>query len=260
MRAFACLVNTSVVDVRMALTHRPHIEVVAHRGASEYAPENTFASTQIALSWGVDYVELDVSRSKDDVLYVFHGPHVDRTTDCKEKNTYLCDLLSSQIDLLDAGSWFNKRFSKQVVPRLTDYLTWIKGKAKVYLDVKDASPKQIIDVLQQTNMHQDAFVWHRDDTWVLELRKLAPDVRIKINAKTVEDVMHAHDRFQANIIEVRTQDLQPSLVATCQVLGMKLMVFEPEKSVEAYKRIWESGANMANVHHADCWLETVSKL
>jgi len=70
------------------------IEIVCHRGANELAPENTYASSQICLDWGVHYVEIDVSTSADGVLYVIHGPGLetdrpaygghDRSTRCRQ--------------------------------------------------------------------------------------------------------------------------------------------------------------------------------
>ncbi len=56
---------------------------IAHRGASSYAPENTFAAYDKALEMGVDHIELDVHFTRDDHLVVFHDDTVDRTTDGK---------------------------------------------------------------------------------------------------------------------------------------------------------------------------------
>ncbi len=57
-----------------------HPIIFAHRGASTYAPENTLASFQLALSQGADAVELDAQLSADGQVVVIHDPTVDRTT------------------------------------------------------------------------------------------------------------------------------------------------------------------------------------
>ena len=46
------------------------VEIVCHRGANEYAPENTYPAAQLCIDWGMDYVEIDVNTSKDGVMYV----------------------------------------------------------------------------------------------------------------------------------------------------------------------------------------------
>lgn len=109
------------------------IEIVCHKGANEYAPENTFAATQLCIDWGMDYVEIDVNASKDGVLYILHGPKVDKTTNGKGRIT---DLTFEEIDPLDAGSWFHPKYAGERVPRLEPFLRWIKGKSRVFLDVK----------------------------------------------------------------------------------------------------------------------------
>jgi glycerophosphoryl diester phosphodiesterase len=95
------------------------VEIVCHKGANEYAPENTIASTQLCIDWGMDYVEIDVSASKDGVLYLMHDPDVDRTTN---GHGLLRDMLSEDIDCLDAGSWFDPSFTEERVPRLEPFL------------------------------------------------------------------------------------------------------------------------------------------
>ena len=57
------------------------IEIVCHRGANAYAPANTLPAAQICVDWGMDYVEVDVNSSSDGVLYIFHGPELEFTTD-----------------------------------------------------------------------------------------------------------------------------------------------------------------------------------
>ncbi|HXF60497.1 MAG TPA: glycerophosphodiester phosphodiesterase family protein, partial [Caldilineaceae bacterium] len=120
------------------------IEIVCHKGANEYAPENTYAAAQRCIEWGVDYVEIDVNLSKDGVHYILHGPSVEETTNGSGN---IQELTSAEIDALDAGSWFDARFAGERVPRLEPFLRWIKGKAKVFFDVKAANLPELIDLV-----------------------------------------------------------------------------------------------------------------
>lgn len=88
-------------------------KIVSHRGANRFAPENTFTAADLALRHGADYIELDVRESADGVLYVFHDETLDRTTDGTGP---IGHALSSEIDALDAGGWFDESFKGRVYP------------------------------------------------------------------------------------------------------------------------------------------------
>ena len=79
------------------------LEIVAHRRANHLAPYNTFAAAEICVDLRIDYVEIDVRKSKDSVLCVVHDSKLDRTTD---GTGLVAERDSSHIDFLDARSWF----------------------------------------------------------------------------------------------------------------------------------------------------------
>ncbi|ADU32461.1 glycerophosphoryl diester phosphodiesterase [Evansella cellulosilytica DSM 2522] len=83
--------------------------VVAHRGASGYAPENTLEAFALAKKMEADFIELDIQRTKDGTLIVLHDKLVDRTTNGEGK---VKDLSLHDIQQLDAGSWFNEKYPK----------------------------------------------------------------------------------------------------------------------------------------------------
>ena len=131
------------------------VEIVCHKGANEYAPENTMASTQLCIDWGMDYVEIDVNASQDGVLYLLHGPDVDRTTN---GHGLLQEMHSEEIDRLDAGSWFHPRFAGERVPRLEPFLRWVKGKIKVFFDVKAGVDLQsVVDLVYDVGLEHECF-------------------------------------------------------------------------------------------------------
>lgn len=109
------------------------IEVVVHRGANFLAPENTLPSARAALKYGAEWIELDVRKSKDGVLYNLHDETLDRTTD---GHGPIRLVTSSEIERLDAGSWFGPAFRGLKVPRIETMLDSLKGKANVFFDVK----------------------------------------------------------------------------------------------------------------------------
>ena len=228
------------------------IEVVCHRGANEHCPENTYAAARKCIEWGVAYVEIDVRTSKDGVLYILHDATVNRTTNGRG---LLRSLTSEEIDKLDAGSWFNPSFADERVPRLEPYLRWIKGQAKVYFDVKDCDLPQLIKMVYDVGLENDCFFWFDAPKRALEFRQLDAKLPLNVNARTVDDVRLAKERYQANIVEVGVGQLTPELIASCRELGLKVMAYEPQKKPDAFRQIVAAGVDMVNLNHGDLFLE-----
>ncbi len=224
------------------------IEIVCHRGANEYAPENTYAAAQLCIEWGVEYVEIDVRTSKDGAFYILHDATVDRTTSGKGR---LRDLTNDEIESLDAGGWFDPKFADQRVPRLEPYLRWIKGKAKVYFDVKDADLKKLIDLVYAVGLQDDCFFWFGNPLHVVEFRRLDQKLPLKINVRNAADVKNAVERFKANIVEVGLDNMSDELVAACRERGVKIMIYHPQKDAEGFRRVVQWKPDMVNLNHAD---------
>tara|TARA_Y100000588_G_scaffold97414_1_gene105693 strand:+ start:25348 stop:26175 length:828 start_codon:yes stop_codon:yes gene_type:complete len=230
----------------------PRIEIVCHRGAYEIAPENTLAAANRCLAWGVDYVEVDVRPSKEGQLYVLHDATVDRTTDGAGR---LDELTSVEIDRLDAGSWFDPAFSGERVPRVETYLTHVKGRAKVFFDIKDADHDALLDLIDRTGYRRECFLWSADPSWSAELQRIAPDLPIKVNVQTPDDVDRASRDLQARIVEVRLEHSTDALIERARNRGIKVMVYHTENEEDAWRKILDLGVEMVNLNHAGAFLQ-----
>ena len=224
------------------------VEIVCHQGANEYAPANTYAAAQICVDWGMDYVEIDVNTSKDGVLYVYHGPDLEVTTNGRG---LFHKLTAAEIDRLDAGSWFDPSFAGERVPRLDAYLRWIKGKAKIFFDVKRADLPHLLALIRDMQMQDDCFFWFGDPDAALAFRHLAPELALKVNADDAAGVLAAHERLAATIIETGLDSLSQEMVDACRARGMKLMVFHKEKDPAAFRAMLDWGVDMINCDHGD---------
>src|ERR1700754_3858342 len=91
-------------------THEPRPLVIAHRGASGLAPENTLAAFRLALALGADGVELDVQLSADGQVMVIHDARVNRTTD---QRGAVAALTAAELAACDAGGWFVRRLARR---------------------------------------------------------------------------------------------------------------------------------------------------
>ena len=93
--------------------------IIAHRGASGYAPENTLASMELAIKLGCDAIELDIHLTKDQQIVVCHDFTVDRTTNGRGE---IENLTLEDIKKLDAGSWFSDEFKGEKIPTLEEVI------------------------------------------------------------------------------------------------------------------------------------------
>lgn len=138
--------------------------IIAHRGASAHAPENTFAAFRRAIDAGADGIELDVRLARDGVAVVFHDSSLKRIAGRKGKTSHFT---SKELGSLDAGSWFNRHFpkfadpefEKEGVPTLAKALQFLSGfKGLVYIELKckagDVEPLSlaVCDVVRKSSL------------------------------------------------------------------------------------------------------------
>ncbi len=112
---------------------RPGFVVIAHRGNSSEAPENTLAAINEAFALGADMVEVDVHLSRDGVPVVIHDETVDRTTN---GTGLVSGMTLAELKALDAGSWVSPRYAGERIPTLGEALQAAKGKGRLLLDLK----------------------------------------------------------------------------------------------------------------------------
>ena len=97
-------------------------KVIGHRGASAYAPENTIAAFDKALSLGCRFIEFDVMCSSDGEPFIVHDDNLKRTTNGRGE-VGLVD--AAYLQTLDAGSWFSRRFKGEHIPHFKEALKWL---------------------------------------------------------------------------------------------------------------------------------------
>ncbi|GAA4130931.1 hydrolase [Actinomadura keratinilytica] len=125
--AAATLVTGTAADAAASTSKPGKVAVVAHRGASAYAPENTIAAFELARKQRADMFELDVQQTKDHKLVVIHDTTLARTTNVEEvfpdrAPWRVADFTLAEIRKLDAGSWFSAEYAGERVPTLGESL------------------------------------------------------------------------------------------------------------------------------------------
>ncbi len=145
----------SIIVVSVMLTAFSFQEkmLVAHRGASGYAPEHTAVAYELAIKQGADYVEQDLQVTRDGVLVCLHDSTLERTTNVEEvfpdrwteiqikgKNRrvwYVRDFTLEEIKSLDAGSWFGPKFKGARVLTFREAIQCVGGRAGLYPETKE---------------------------------------------------------------------------------------------------------------------------
>jgi glycerophosphoryl diester phosphodiesterase len=180
-------------------------QLIAHRGASAYAPEHTLDAYKLAIAQGADFVEQDLAVTKDGVLVCIHDLTLERTTNVEEvfpdrftqdkggatpvRHWPVNDFTLAEIQTLDAGSWFGAKFAGLRVPTFQEAIDLVRGKAGLYPELKDPAfyrgrgvrPEQILqDVLRKNQLIADAktpiIIQSFDDTTLKALAKELPQV------------------------------------------------------------------------------------
>jgi glycerophosphoryl diester phosphodiesterase len=130
----------------------PRKQLVAHRGASAYAPEHTAAAYRLAMDQGADFVEQDLQVTKDGQLVCLHDLTLDRTTNAKwvfpgrartlEREGkpltgyHVSDFTLAEIKQLDAGSWFDPKFRGEQILTFQEAIDLMRGAAGIYPETK----------------------------------------------------------------------------------------------------------------------------
>ena len=121
--------------------------MIAHRGASGDAPENTLAAFELALEQGADGIEFDVHLSRDRVSVVIHDARLERTSSGTGR---VGERTAAALSRLDAGSWFNRRLPSKAraayaackIPQLVEVLEWVRARScAAYLEIKQSRPR-----------------------------------------------------------------------------------------------------------------------
>jgi len=118
------------------------VDVIAHRGASAYAPENTLAAFALAADQGADWFELDCTLTQDGAVVVIHDDTIDRTTGARGT---VAEMTLAEVRRYDVGSWFGAAFSSERIPTLEEALDLGKSRRiGVYVEIKNSDDDQAL--------------------------------------------------------------------------------------------------------------------
>ncbi|MEN6579369.1 MAG: glycerophosphodiester phosphodiesterase family protein [Anaerolineaceae bacterium] len=224
------VVHAIIALMSSTANHKPLI--IAHRGDSANAPENTLAAFRLAWENGADGIELDVMLSADQKLVVIHDDTLERTTNGHGQvgNTPYAALRE-----LDAGSWFRPEFKGEPIPLLDEVFAELGGKflinveLKNYMTPKDQLPELVVALIKKHGLSDSVLLSSFNARNLRRAKSLAPEIRTGL--LTLPGLLGLPmrgfwgRRFGADDLHPYYRDVSAKLVQSRHKLGQKVNVW-----------------------------------
>jgi glycerophosphoryl diester phosphodiesterase len=222
------------------MTSRPTPEIIAHRGFSAQAPENTLSAMEAALDTGVESVEFDLHTAACGTPVLFHDPMLGRTTNGVGP---LGRRPLAQLKALDAGSWFSPEFSGERIPTQEEALANLRNRVyRVYQDIKGY--REIEDLDRMANITRDTemagstvFV---SSNWMIlnRLRRVAPEIQRAYLVESPDNLSEALDRAVVDEgslldVEIGVALAHPERIREALRAGVEVMAWTVDDLAEA---------------------------
>lgn len=224
---------------------------IAHRGASEYAPENTVAAFDLALRLGARHFELDVQETRDGQLAVIHDDTVNRTTDGTGR---VAELSLAELQAFDAGSWFGEAFAGARIPTLEEVFRRYRRKADFHVEIKGKGTRTtelVAELVRRMELAGQVTITSFQRERLEEARRLAPELPCGWLVVEVDDtvVERARALGLAQICP-KASAVTPELVARLRGLGFAVRAWGVGTE-EAMRQMVEAGADGMTVNFPD---------
>lgn len=157
----------------------------AHRGASAYAPENTMVAFKKAFQIGANGIELDLQRTKDGKIVIFHDNKIDKKSNGTGK---ISDYTYKELLEFDFGSWFSKEFENERIVWFDDFMKEVSNKNLILaIELKEEGiEKETLEIINEYYNKDNIFITSFIYNALLNVRKL--DKNIKIGWLIKEDI------------------------------------------------------------------------
>ena len=220
--------------------------LVAHRGASAYAPENTVPAFRVAAEQRATFVEFDLQLTKDRQLVCLHDNSLERTTDIETvfpdrfrstgegaaatRRWMLADFTLAEVRQLDAGSWFDAKFRGTRVPTFAETIDALRGRSGLYIEIKSPELYEGIERLIMSELEAKGLARPGADAKTPVLLQSFSAPSLQIFAGTLKTTLPIH-------FLVSARDAAPWLTPEgLQTMRAFATGISPEKTIVANQR------------------------
>lgn len=166
----------------------------AHRGASEYAPENTMAAFDMALQLGANGIELDLQKTKDGKIVIFHDDKIDKKTNQKGE---IGDYTYQELLNFDFGSWFNLKYKDEKIVLFEDFAKkFLPQKLTFAIELKqEGIEKETLDIIKKYATHNNIYITSFKYKALENMRKIDSNIKLswlieeKINKNNIDKLL-----------------------------------------------------------------------
>lgn len=166
----------------------------AHRGASEYAPENTMSAFDMALQLGANGIELDLQRTRDGKIVIFHDNKIDNKSNKKGK---ISDYTYQELLDFDFGSWFSLKYKGEKIVLFEDFAKKFLSKSLTFaIELKDEGiEKETLDIIKKYATHNNIYISSFDYKALENMRKIDSNIKLawlikeKINNENINKLL-----------------------------------------------------------------------
>ncbi|SNR69301.1 glycerophosphodiester phosphodiesterase [Desulfurobacterium atlanticum] len=209
------------------------MKVVAHRGASFYAPENTFAAFFLAVSQGADGIEMDVHITKDGEVVVIHDKTTERVGD---RYFEVSEISWNELKKVDVGSYFGKEFKGEKIPLLKDVIRKFKN-VELYVEIKSGmeTVEPVVSLLRKVN-GENIILFSFNYDLVKEIKKRLKDVRVLFIAEYGYNV--SEDSFVYDYLIELVKSAGLDGISTCSSLSHGRKLSEKLNNEDFIWNVW----------------------
>src|SRR6266568_4664962 len=193
-----CLLTPAAGETR-------RVVAISHRGEHLHHPENTLPAFEEAIRLGTDFIEVDVRTTADGKLVLSHDGKVDRRTNGQGD---VAKMSFDEIRKLDAGIKSGPQFAGTKVPTFDEALDLARGKIGIYVDVKQASAKDLVTHIDGHGM-TDHVVIYAVLRLCKEIQALNPKLKVMPESSSVETARQIIERLHPKVVAFGARDFTP---------------------------------------------------
>jgi glycerophosphoryl diester phosphodiesterase len=238
-----------LIQLAAAAAAQPgRVVVIAHRGEHLHHPENTLPAFQEAIRVGADFFELDVRTTSDGRLVLMHDGNVDRTTDGHGE---VSKMTFEEIRALDAGIKAGPEFKGTRVPTFDEALDLARGKIGIYVDVKNASAKDLVEHIHRHGMTDHVVIYSGRIS--KEIQDLDPRLNIMPEARNAAFARELIDTLHLKVLAFDAGDFKPDVIAAAKRGNVLIYVdrLGPADNPEVWQQAIDLGANGIQTDHPE---------
>lgn len=232
--------------------------LVAHRGWSGIAPENTLASIKLALEEEkIEQIEIDIHLSKDGIPMVIHDFVLNRTTNGKGK---VVDYTKDELKEFDAGNWFHSNFVGEKIPTFEEVLQLVGSKKKLLVELKqvgnfyDGLEQKVIQLIQQYHVEDTVSLISFDHNSLWKAKKIDPTIkRTMILMGSPILLKEQINQLEADAISINYHFLEQNLVNVLKETDTKIIVWTVDDKKIARRVVTLDDSILITTNHPE-WL------